>query len=632
MNQPVWYLPLSEELGKALVGGVPLDSEQPCRYEMAAILYLLQLPKLAGRLDAPLEMERIFARLLVHPSDLLASVLTETYSQDAFSSGLLIAPSVGIGLIDQKAVTLRQYVHSDGSWNFDFARTYSRPSRAARYDHILPKGQLIRLSDPQHRLIETLRANPEDSVETQAYAGSGKTFVLKEIASILHEKKCLFLADVESKLWPVEKQFSQDKIRTLTFPKLASLVLSRGNPLLKEKIKAAADRHFSDVSVAERLNISSLGSMSGKQVVRVLWSAINKFCLSSDTEISTRHLSRPLLTSLSPAQQQLLVALANQLWSAMIDLERQDLAIPVTGWHRLKQIALMGLHIPASYQVVIIDEGHDLISPLVEILDRSPQVVITLGDQFQNLQGRYVSHAAKIRHREMTLSLRAGPQIADFLNPLIDKFPDSRVEPFIGNAEKETLTAEYRAEQFPPEPSAILVADEWGVFEWLIRNRYLGAGAAVAHSVDLGTFLEDCLSLYTGLANPQHIKLSGYRSWGELRSRMIWNHAFLRVEDWLEKVGTKFGVSGLYHGAELDELGGGIPNRHLIVTVAAAKNFELPRVAISEDLYYFDDLRGKREMSRKLALLYTAITRCSGKIFFPSTHHDWINCVMQSRH
>ncbi len=39
----------------------------------------------------------------------------------------------------------------------------------------------------------------------------------------------------------------------------------------------------------------------------------------------------------------------------------------------------MGLNIPASYQAVIIDEGHDLISPLVEILDRSPQVVITLG-------------------------------------------------------------------------------------------------------------------------------------------------------------------------------------------------------------------------------------------------------------
>ncbi len=632
MTRPVWYLPLSEELGQALASGAALDLEQSCRYEVAAILYLLQLPKLTTPPQTPLEMERIFARLLTQPTDVLASVLITSYSQKAFNAGLAIAPTAGVGLIDQKAVTLRQYVHSDGSWNFDFSRTYSQPSRATKHDHTRSNGQIIRLSDPQHRLIETIRANPSDSIETQAYAGAGKTFVLKEIVSILHDRKCLFLADVESKLWPVKNQFSQQKIQALTFSKLASLILSRGNSLLEHKIKAAANRRFSGENVAERLNISSLGNLSGPQIVRAIRPAINKFCLSSDTEISARHLPITLLASLSPTQQQLLVVIANQLWSAMIDLERQDLAIQVTGWHRLKQIALMGLHIPTSYQVVIIDEGHDLITPLIEILDRSPQVVITLGDQFQNLQGRYVSHSAQIRHREMTLSLRAGPQLVDYLNPLIDAFPEARVEPLIGNVEKETVIAEYRAEQFPPEPSAILVADEWGVFDWLIRNRYQGKGAAVAYSVELGTFLEDCLSLYTGLATQHHTKLAAYRSWDELRAGMVWNHAFLRVEDWLEKVGTKFGVSGLYSGAELEELGRGIPSRHLIVTVASAKNFELPRVAISEDIYYFDDLRGKREMSRKLALLYTAITRCSGKIFFPDTHHDWINCILHSRH
>ncbi|PJI47445.1 MAG: hypothetical protein CTR55_19905 [Pseudomonas sp.] len=629
--RPVWYLPLSEELGKALVSGVSLDSEQPCRYEMAAILYLLQVPKLTERPQSPLEMERIFARLLAHPSDLLASVLAESYNRDAFAAGLLAASSLGIGLIDQKAVTLRQYVHGDGSWNFDFARTYARASSTVNRDHLRSDGQTVRLSDPQYRLVETIRANPGDSIETQAYAGAGKTFVLREVVSILHDRRCLFLADVESKLWPVKKQFSH-QIHALTFAKLSSLILARGNPRLEEKIRLAANRRFSDESVAERLNISSVGNLSGPQIVRALCPAINKFCLSNDTEISAQHLPNALQASLSLAQQQLLVALAKQLWSAMIDLDRQDLAIRVTGWHRLKQIALMGLNIPDSYQVVVIDEGHDLISPLVEILDRSPQVVITLGDQFQNLQGRYVSHAAKIRHREMTLSLRAGPQLVNYLNPLIDAFPGARVEPFIGNAEKETVIAEYRAEQFPPEPSAILVADEWGVFDWLIRNRYQGKGAAVAYSVDLGTFLEDCLGLYSGLAMPQHFKLAGFRSWSELRTRMAWNHAFLRVEDWLEKVGTKFGVSGLYNGAELDELGRGTPSRHLIVTVASSKNFELPRVAISEDIYYFDNLRSKQEMSQKLALLYTAITRCSGKIFFPATHHEWMNCILLARH
>ena len=51
-----------------------------------------------------------------------------------------------IGLIDQNAVTLRQYVHPDGSWNFDFAGDYERPSRVFQYGHSLPGGQIIRLS------------------------------------------------------------------------------------------------------------------------------------------------------------------------------------------------------------------------------------------------------------------------------------------------------------------------------------------------------------------------------------------------------------------------------------------------------------------------------------------------------
>ncbi|APQ10693.1 hypothetical protein BJP27_03930 [Pseudomonas oryzihabitans] len=625
---PIWYLPISEELCKKLIDGLLLSTEAVSRYEMAAIIYLLQLPKLVDQSAKPVEMERAFSRLLAHPNDLLASVLKDSYKKDRFSTGVLIAPKVGVGFLDQDVVVSRKYVHSDGSWNFDFARVYGRSSRAIKYEHIRPGGKIVRLSDPQNRLIETIRANPEDSIETQAYAGSGKTFILKEMASIYKGKRCLFLADVESKLWSVRNQFSQQKISTLTFFALAKIILSRGNTKLGDRIAAAANRRFSAESVAERLNISSVGPLGSAQVVNVLRSVIYRFCLSNDIKVLARHLPGPLVLSLSLAQQLILVELADRLWSAIIDLERQDLAIPVTGWHRLKQIALLGLPIPSSHQVVIIDEGHDLIAPLVEILDRSPQVVITLGDQFQNLQGRYVAHAANIRHRAMTLSLRAGPQIAEYLNPLIDAFPDARVEPFIGNFEKETLTAEYKAEEFPPEPSAVLVADEWGVFDWLIRSRYQGAGAAVVSSVDLGTFLEDCLSLYTGLGAPQHHKLAGYRSWRELRDAMAWNHAFLRVEEWLGRTGTKFGVSGLYIGAKLDEIGRGIPSRHLLLTVASAKNFELPRVALSEDLYYFDSLRTKQEKSRKIALLYTAVTRCSGKIFFPSTHHDWISFLL----
>lgn len=635
MMQSAWYLPLSEELAKALSNGASFDSTQSRHDELGALLFLLQLPKLAARPQPPLELERLFARLLTQPTSLLSSVLNDSYSKSALIQGLLFASSIGVGLMDQDAIDQRQYVHADGTWNFDFSRAYGRPPRALQHVHHRASGKILRLSSPQQQLVETLRANPGDSIETQAYAGSGKTFLLKEILAIqqeqLHQQKCLFLADVESKLWPVKDRFSEKKIHARTFAQLASLMLARGNAALAEKIKQAGNRQFSAESVVERLSVSALGTLSATWIVHAAVSAINRFCLSSDGEIGVRHLPMNIQAILPAAQQSLLSAVAQKLWGAMIDLQRVDLAIPVTPWHRLKQIALLGLEIPPTYQIVIIDEGHDLIRPVVEILDRSPQVVITLGDQFQNLQGRHVSHAASIRHREMNLSLRSGPQLCDYLNQLIDIFPDARVEPFAGNADKETIIREYPAAQFPSAPCAILVADEWGAFDWLIRNRYQDKGAAIAYEPSLGSFMNDCLSLYTGLAHPKHHRLAAYRNWADLRARMDWNHAFVRVEEWLEKVGCKFGVSGLYNGAEPHELGRGIPSRPLIVTVASAKNFELPRVAISEDLYYFSDLRGKQAMSKKLALLYTAITRCSGQIFFPDTHHDWVACILKAR-
>lgn len=51
--QPLWYLPLSNEFSKSLVSGGALGVEQLSKYELAAIVYLLQLPKLASQSRSP---------------------------------------------------------------------------------------------------------------------------------------------------------------------------------------------------------------------------------------------------------------------------------------------------------------------------------------------------------------------------------------------------------------------------------------------------------------------------------------------------------------------------------------------------------------------------------------------------
>jgi hypothetical protein len=43
--------------------------------------------------------------------------------------------------------------------------------------------------------------------------------------------------------------------------------------------------------------------------------------------------------------------------------------------------------IDSRYTHVIVDEAHELSAPMLAVLDRSPQSIIALGDELQNLNG-----------------------------------------------------------------------------------------------------------------------------------------------------------------------------------------------------------------------------------------------------
>ncbi|MEE4150101.1 hypothetical protein [Pseudomonas viridiflava] len=628
MKKPRWYLPLSENLSASLSRGASLDADRLSRYEVAAILYVIQLPKMP--VHSAIEMERVFANLLTHHSDKLRAALADGYDQVKLDVGLVHATALEIGLMDKESVVRRQFIHPEGTWNFNYARQHTTSLGAVKHEHIRPSGLVVKLSDHQHRLIQNIRVNLEDSIEAQAHAGTGKSFVLDEILALMPDRKILFLADVEAKLDPIRARFDKERVWTGTFRWMATRLLSRGNKNLEEKLKAIAKLPLSYYSLAEKAGLSSIGNRTAPRVAALCWSVIAKFCFTNDPRITTRHIPRDQIRGLSSSEQEVVAATAATLWFKMTNFGEEVDPLPVRGYHRVKQMALAGLYLPESIDTVIVDEGHDLSAPMVDILDRSPQTVITLGDQFQNLQGRYIPHNAMVRHREMSVSLRAGPALTDYINPLLAEFPDANALPFVADKAKDTIVAEYRADLFPSEPSVILVADNWGIFDWLIRNRDFSQGAAVIDwTGEFEPFLQDCLDLYLHDKRPSHGAIARFQSWDQLRSVMSWNDAFLRVEGWLDSVGKKFGVSGLYQSAKLAELANGKPSRHLLADVFTVKNFEFPRMAISEDLYYFANLSSKSDLSKKLALLYTAITRSSGKIFFPHTHQERISSILR---
>ncbi|WP_283183464.1 hypothetical protein [Pseudomonas svalbardensis] len=626
MTKPSWYLPLSEDLSAALSSGNSPDIALLSLYEVAAILYLHQLPKLP--VSAPLEMERSFASLLPRDIELLKSALASHFNRSAFTAGLMLAPSLDIGLMSQEAIASREYVRHDGSWDFDYAKRQHIVVGALSHEHVRPNGRIVRVSDHQLRMIHTIRANQEDSIEAQAHAGTGKTFAIGEILELMPQRRFMLLADTRPKLQPIRNRFSKDQIKTNTFKDLAVEILARGNRELQNKMTAASRIQIPYSVLAEQVGLGPIGKRNSFQVAALCWGVLTKFCSSSDPYITRTHIPRNQIQWLSLIEQEAVAAAAAKLWMRMTCLDVESEALPVRGYHRIKQVALAGLSIPEYADTILVDEAQDLSGPVVQLLDESGHTVISLGDRFQNLQGRYVSHKATIRHNDMAISLRAGPALADFVNPLIGAFPEASALPFVADKSKETVVAEYPSNSFPPESTVILVADEWGIFDWLIRNRDMQRGAAVVDwNEKTESFLNSCLMLFQG-DRPRHEAIAGFRTWDDLRKVMSWNDAFLRVEKWLETVGVKFGVTELYQYAPIAELSHPLPLRPLLATVFTAKNFEFKRMAISEDLYYFSDLRGKTALSKQLAFLYTAITRASGKIYFPDTHKERLSLIL----
>ncbi|VVM93796.1 hypothetical protein PS664_02938 [Pseudomonas fluorescens] len=632
MTIPTWFIPLSETLSAALVLGATPAVTSLTRYEVAAILYVLQLSKpLKPPMRSPIEMERKFAAFLGLPSDQLRSALAEAYDQATFTAGLAQAADLGIGLVDKETVIKHPFIRPEGSWDFDFANRYKAVYGAIRYEHTRPNGLITKLSDHQLRLIHNIRANQEDSIEAQAHAGTGKTFVLDEVMALMPDRRFIFLADAEPKLRAIRARFPREKVRTSTFKSLAELLLSKGNKALQKKMIAESRLPLSYSELSEQVGLSPIGNRSSMQVAALCWSVIFKFCMSKDLNITSHHIPRDQIRWLRPIDQEVVAAAAAKLWYKMTQLDLEAPSLPVRGYHRIKQMSLVGLYVPENIDTVLVDEGHDLTAPMVELLDRSPQTVISLGDQYQNLEGQYVPHHAMIRHREMATSLRAGPALVGYINPLLEIFPGVSAQPFLADRAKEMVVEEYPANSFPPESTVILVADEWGVFDWLVRSRKMAQGAAVIDwDEKFELFLDDCLNLFMRNEKPRHGAIARYRTWDQLHEDMKWNDAFLRVEKWLGTAGVNFGVSGIYKRAGIDELSNKTPARPLLATVFTVKNFEFSRMAISEDLYYSPDLQGKRLLSKKLALLYTAITRASGKVYFPDTHREWMACIMHA--
>ncbi|MBD1601902.1 AAA family ATPase [Pseudomonas typographi] len=628
MTAPAWYLPLSDALATALAQGAALAEQRLSRCETAAVLFLQHLPTLNLQRPAPLMLQRHFAGLLRQPPSQLERTLAVFFDAGAFGHGLMVSGGCAIGLMDQASVDRQAYLLADGSWDFDYAARFAERETPLRHTFTSPTGVRVRVSDHQNRLLQTLQANPGDSVQAQAHAGTGKTHLLAAILDHLGAGRCLFLADTEAKLAPIRRRFPQ--AATSTFLALAAASVERSLGWAFAPYRSRPEYSMTTADVAQALALPEVYPYSPAQVAAICRGTVVKFCASSHGLLDLAHIPKAYQWLEEPARL-LLVHHARRLWDALFQPPQAGVTLPIRSAHWIKRMALAREVIDERYSHVLIDEGHDLTAPMVQILDRSPQAVITLGDRYQNLAGVTVSHAATIRHRDMRLSLRAGTALQDLVNPLIDAYPGSLDLPFEGDRTRHTQVCPYPALGIPQRPTLILVKDHWGLWQWVTRLAHAGIHCQVVASGpdELLSLVPDAGRLFRSDVRSNRPELARYRSWDQLRRAKAADPSFARIEQWLAGQHDHRHLKPWYSLLAPAQLASSEGYR--VALVRDVRNFEFPSLALADDLYAGGPLHSDRELPRQLALLYTAMTRVRDELFLPANHEELLHSLLAKR-
>lgn len=618
-----WFLPISHEVCVSMLSAHELTVSQLSQPELAALVFLQNLPKLSGQAQAPENLEKIFAQTIQIPIAELQTYLQQKYDNSMVSQGIILAAQFAVHFMAQGDVLRKGYLHDDGTWNFSYSQQRRRsatPFQMVRHD-----GALMDVSEGQKRFLDAVLSMPEENVRSQSLAGTGKTAMIYELIeriAVQGLKPVTFLADQPQKHQPLVQRMGRKKLQSYrnriklqTYSEFAVELLADGNQRLG--LVSALRAGYSAALLCERAQLVDHNRIGLDQLADQSWGIVRRYCYSLDKHISEDHISSGTRLRMTKIQAAAAIASARQLWSAMVSLAHPD--IPLRGYHIIKMLHMSGKAVPERYGTIMIDELHDAPRVLIEILRLSGLPVLMLGDRYQNFQGFDLPSCGTSLNSDMTVSLRAGPRMADYVNMLIDVHPLGSIGGFSADASKQTEFLEYPADTLPETAAVFPVRNEWGVLALLIRGRRSGRVVDVFDPAgSVRSFIKDCGELFRFGRRSTHGALHRYDSWDALARDMQNNPDFQRVEEWLKR-GDVFDLS--YTPVPAGYLMGRLANP-VAAMLHDVKSLELPVLALPESLFFLAREGSKQELSRTASMLYTGVTRGVKRVYLPSSHKE----------
>lgn len=627
------YLPLTEEKAAALA----VYNAQPALViaewtiaEIAAASVIQNMPSFAGQGQRVDKAEKAIAELIsiglqvdeATGAGAFGRLIAARFNRAAFNAGLDALSQIPARLLDQDLVNARGYLLKDGTWNFEYTAELPAILNPLTEEFVSRSGKLFKLTSQQARTYEIFKSELDESIDIQAVAGSGKSFLVERMVDVLERFNPLLLAYTQVQLNAIQERIGHGRITGMTFGALATHCLERDQtkPYRRGGKRAMRTHQLTHSVVAERLGFGPVGELQPWRVADICNRAMRRFCFSKEVTLDASHLPQ-IDTPLTDLDRTVLVQYAQRYWQQTTEPTDPKLDLPLRGYHRIKHLSLAeDAFLDRSFTHVIIDESHDLSWAMCAFLDRCPQPVITLGDACQRMDGHFGRRSPATRKREMVHSIRAGRQIEGVVNTLIERNPVVQVSQMEGNRDRDTKVVLYDTASIPTEPTTILCNSEWGLFEWFQRLGNAGARFSMLPTAEAAfrLFVSNCIELFNNRIRPTHNALFKYTSWASLRKDMAGDPAFVRIERMLEKGYQSTDFDASMHW--LDQTGNA-PIK--LGRVSDARNTEVDCVMLAPDLLLNVDSGDRFGAARAFASVYTGGTRARFKLIVPGEIRDW---------
>lgn len=556
----------------------------------------------------------------------LAAVL-RILSRDGIRAGCELLSHFRILLATDADVAFRNYLLPDGSWNPAYCSHYRTQLAATMQRVELLTGERRLLSREQGKIALEIRAQIDDHLHVQGYAGTGKSYLIRALLSLLQGEHVhtLILAEHQRQLDAllagapeVERMYPRTfgaLVREMASPNQADAVATRMRRT-NYPPEPTPDEH-----IVRYLRIEPSGRFLAKDIVRMARETVKSFCESADEELGKQHIPSAYIDFDQDTRLAVLNH-ATELWKALLS--------PPAGFdprvrdaHRVKWAALNGLTVPEKYTHVLIDECHDLARPMLQILNRSSQRVFSFGDDYQNLEGNPRHLALSPRQREVTHSVRAGSGVEEIVNSIIRMHPCAIKLEFQGNPLTRTEVTHYEKAHVPEHPVTVLVSDKWGLFEWaqrMTKDPQTGQNVEVellSDRHDLNVFVNDFIELRNQGTRARHLDLFRFNNWDDVTRHYRNRGAVERIDQMLRKG---------YSVNDWRQTSGRLVNRsttgYALGLIQDVRNREFPAVMLAPDVV--DWAQDARNLASAGATVYVAVTRAQRRLLIPKRLRNWI--------